>query len=214
MPSIKGVTLERIDQEYHRPKAIPTTLSQVADMVGLDYLEMMDFIRREAPDFEFHVITQQTLERLDIPREKRAEYLLDYYLGAESSMVSLAIIFDYSTDKAVRRTLHGSEVYKNRVKPMRDGKRNPRERMIEVVAKIPAAIVPTKLTVYELNKVILKFCDAKLPVFTEWAKVETRHYDLYPPIYKKAMNLALERSVNLDDLISSAILKVHLTNTK
>jgi hypothetical protein len=54
MPSIKGVTLERIEQEYRRPKVIPTTMSQVADMVGLDYLEMMDFIRDVAPDFDFH----------------------------------------------------------------------------------------------------------------------------------------------------------------
>jgi len=44
MPSIKGVTLERIESEYRRPKTIPTTMSQVADMVGLDYVEMMEFI--------------------------------------------------------------------------------------------------------------------------------------------------------------------------
>jgi hypothetical protein len=208
MPSIKGVTLERIESEYRRPKTIPTTMSQVADMVGLDYVEMMEFIRDSAPDFDFHIITKDTCKRVEMPLEKRADYMLDYYLGAESSMVSLAILFDYSTNKAVRRVLTNSKVYQERVKGQRT--RSARERMTEVIVKAPAATAGIDLSTQDLNRVILQFVEARLPVFSEWGKVKERHFNLYPPIYKKAMNMALERNVSLDDLIASAILKIHI----
>lgn len=208
MPSIKGVTLEKIEQEYRRPKTIPTTMAQVADMVGLGYVEMMEFIRNNAPDFEFHVITKEVCQRVGLPQEKRADYLLDYYLGAECSMISVAILFDYSTDKAVRRVLNRSQVYQEQVKGKR--KRSPHERVIEVIAKAPAATAGVKLPVQELNRVILQFTEARLPVFTEWGKVKEQYFNLYPPIYKKAANMALERNVSMDDLIASAILKCHI----
>lgn len=207
MPSIKGVTLEQVKREYYRAKAIPTTMAQVADVVGLDYLEMMDFIRESAPDFEFHVLTQTQMERMKLPMSQKAEYLLDYYLGAESSMVSMAIIFDYSTNKAIRRTMLESKTYKERVKGK---KRYPRERMIDCSVAAPAATMPTRLTVEEINKAALQFCEAKLPVFTEWAKVGIKYYSFYPPIYKKMANLAIERNVSMDDLIASVILKCYL----
>lgn len=208
MESFRGITLDRIVSEYKRPKVIPTSLAQVADMLGVDYLEMMDFIRDAAPEFDFHTIDRGTCQRLGIPLAKRADYMLDYYLGAESSMNSLAVLFDYSAPRAVRRILNESTIYQERVKHKRQ--RKARERIEEIRVKIPAAIKSTKLSVFETNKVLLQFCEAKLPVFTDWPKVTQRYYALYPPIYKKACNFAKQRNISLDDLISTAILKCHL----
>jgi hypothetical protein len=208
IPSFNNVPMTRIEQEYHRVRARPVSLLEVAQLFGWDYFELCMWIREKAipAGFKLHVRTAKEAKLLQIDN---SPYLLDYYLCTGYSYAIIAIIFNYGGEQNVHRSISKSQVYIDHIKGKAPRKKTCRPKMIEYKLQKCKAVSLNNYSTHRLNRLVYRAVDSKIPVRRDWhmdiAKAGTVYF--FEPIYEIVYLHCKSNNYNMDKFINMALIQ-------